>query len=642
MTADQLFQYLSWAFYILIFAVALVRAIRQPRRVNVDIALFFGAAALIIAIGTAGMLGFVQAGPIPNAINGTLLLSMGYLLARLVDDFAIVPAWLTRGAAALLILFAVLLFALPPPRPSGLDLLMVVYLVALLAYAAAAFIRASRRSRGVTHRRMRAVAAGALLLMALFVLAGVSPFLPLGPEARRMLADIVGLASGIAFYLGFAPPRWLRRAWQEPDLRAFLGRAASLPRLPDTDAIVRELERGAVASVGAPEASIGLWNDATGMVRFTRKDGLGVYDLAPDADAPAARAFRLQQTVFSPDTSYTVPKKTELHLEERARAVLVAPITAGEKRLGVLAVYAPRAPIFAEDDLALVQLLADQAAVILESRALIDEAARVRALEQATRLKDDFLSAAAHDLKTPLTTLVARAQLLERRALRDPTAPADLASINLLVQEGQRLRHLVLELLDAARAERGRLVGDRAPTDLVEVARAVCARHGSDRHPCEVEADGPLVGEYDGMRIEQLLDNLLENGIKYSPSGGTVRIAIRRADGEARIVVSDPGIGIPSGDLPHIFDRFYRAANVDDRHFAGMGLGLFICRGIVEQHGGRIWVESRAGEGSMFHVALPLAAQHARAEHPADEVAKVAVRLADNGWQTTYLGAWPA
>ena len=138
--------------------------------------------------------------------------------------------------------------------------------------------------------------------------------------------------------------------------------------------------------------------------------------------------------------------------------MLAAPITVGDRRLGVLSVYARGAPIFADEDLALVQLLADQAAVVLESRALIDEAARVRAREEVARLKEDFLSAAAHDLKTPLTTLVAQAQLLERRATRHPEAPADLTSIQRMVAETNRLRTLVLELLDAARTEQGRLV----------------------------------------------------------------------------------------------------------------------------------------------------------------------------------------
>jgi len=99
----------------------------------------------------------------------------------------------------------------------------------------------------------------------------------------------------------------------------------------------------------------------------------------------------------------------------------------------------------------------------------------------------------------------------------------------------------------------------------------------------------------------------IENAKKYSPERTPVKITVWQEDGEARVAVADSGIGIPAADLPRIFERFSRASNVDDRRFHGMGLGLFICRGIVEEHGGRIWVESEVGKGSTFHVALPIA-----------------------------------
>src|SRR5207248_5716990 len=179
------------------------------------------------------------------------------------------------------------------------------------------------------------------------------------------------------------------------------------------------------------------------------------------------KAFLTQRAQFTADVQRgSPPYAGRQSRTPGVKALLAAPITAGQERLGVLVVYAPHAPVFAEEDLDLVQLLADQAAVILESRTLIDEAARVQAREEVARMKEDFLSAAAHDLKTPLTTLVGQAQLLEKRILRAPEAPVDLTSVQRLVREAQRLRTLVLELLDAARTEQGRLVGEKETVDL--------------------------------------------------------------------------------------------------------------------------------------------------------------------------------
>jgi signal transduction histidine kinase len=333
----------------------------------------------------------------------------------------------------------------------------------------------------------------------------------------------------------------------------------------------------------------------------------GSWDAPLSSRTVSAQAYTSQQAIISLDITRDDPENAELYRAYHARSALAAPITAGPQRLGALVVYAPRAPIFANSDIELVQLMADQAAVILESRALIDEAARVRAREQAARLKDDFLSAAAHDLKTPLTTLIGQAQLLSRKAAAAALDAATLRDgLDRIAREGRRLSELVLELLDASRVERGQLLSRREAVDLVDVARQVSARVSSDYHRVAVEAEGRLVGAYDRVRIEQLIGNLVENAVKYSPGGGEVRVRLWNEEGRARVTVSDQGIGIPAADLPLLFERYHRGSNVDDRRFSGMGLGLYISRGIVEEHGGRIWAESNAGHGTTFHVDLPI------------------------------------
>lgn len=603
MNADQLIQYLSWVVYLVIFASVAVKAVRRPTRANVDIALLFLVPALIILLSLGIQFSLLASDRIISGLTATLLLAIPYMLLRLVDDFSDVPKWLLYVSGGALVVFSALAFVGPSPAPAWLPDLELIYLIGLPLYEVVAFSREAARSTGVTRRRMRAAALGTIFLCIIFVFSALTLFLPEWAGVWRPLSDVSGLLSGLSYVLGFATPSILKRAWQEPELRAFLGRAASLPRLPDTPSIVGEMERGAAASVGAPSASIGLWDAEAGALHFALANG--PLDYVPDQEKMTGRAFLSQQALYTDNLARDNPSSAEDARSSNVMALLIAPITAGEKRLGVLTVYSPRAPIFADEDLALVQLLADQAAVILESRALIDEAARVRAREEVTRLKEDFLSAAAHDLKTPLTTLVAQAQLLERRARKDPEAPADLAGIEKVVRETQRLKVLVLELLDAARAEQGQLVGVREDVDLAECARETCEHHGTLRHPCVVEADGPVLGEYDRNRIVQLLENLVENAIKYSPKGGQVRVRVWKERGSNCLSVSDQGIGIPAADLPHIFDRFHRGNNVDDKRFAGMGLGLYICRGIAEQHGGRIWASSSPA-GTTFTVALPV------------------------------------
>ncbi len=269
-----------------------------------------------------------------------------------------------------------------------------------------------------------------------------------------------------------------------------------------------------------------------------------------------------------------------------------------------------------EDELV---LLCDVSARVLDAQdaALAAEVAhrcalaveRIRLLRQtqeAVQLRDDFLATASHELKTPLTPLLLQLQILHRR-IQSGECP-DAASVEKARRAVRRLVALIDDLLDATRVVSGRLVMDVAPMSLTQLVREVTSGfEGVSRlhHVEHALPDEELWVRGDHTRLEQLLVNLLDNAIKYSPAGGTVKVSLSPEGAQLHLSVSDPGIGIPPDQQRWLFERFFRARNVSVRSFGGLGLGLYICHDIVERHGGRIWVESTVGKGSTFHVSLP-------------------------------------
>ncbi len=603
MTAVEFIRYTTDALLLLIFVLVAARAIRRRTRTAFDAALFFGALAFTVAEQLLNQAVALSPAPFWSALSGAAAMTLPFLLLRLVDDFAGVPRPAKSAALVGLIGSVIALFALMPLPPPA-TLALVVYFGGFSIYCAVAFARAGGSAHGVNRRRLQLISIGSYILGLLILLAGVSALVPSISGALGAALQILALAWAITYAAGFVPPVALRRLWQEPELRAFLARAARLPRLPTTEEIVRELQSGAAAATGA-DAQVALI-DETGTMYFRQARSAEPFGVGPGSTLPARRPYDEQRTLFYEDLIRQDPANAAVYRGRVVNSVIIAPITAGERRLGVLMVYAPRAPLFAQDDVNLVRLLADQAAVILESRALIDEATRVRAHEQATLLKEDFLSAAAHDLKTPLTTLVAQTQYMEHRARLHPDAPTDLAGLGRLSREAKRMGVLVEELLDASRLDQGSFAVRREPVDVVALAREVAARERPTGHRVSVQADGPITGSFDRIRIAQLLENLVDNGAKYSEPQRPVTICVSRSKDAVLIEIRDSGIGIPREDLPHVFDRFRRGRNVDDRRYAGMGLGLYISRGIVDHHGGTIDVESEVARGTTVRVRLPL------------------------------------
>jgi signal transduction histidine kinase len=608
LTAVELVNFIDQILFVGLFAVVLRHALRHRSRAGFNTALLFGSIAAVVVGGrVAHAVGFADHPAYPGLVL-TLLAVAPFAMLRLVADFSDssrliqVVGWIGFLAVAVL---ALTVFG---PMERQVALLAIVFFLVVGGYAAWAFGREALRTRGITRRRMTAVTVGAVAFIATLVLIFGGVILPAWAEVTAILVQVAALVSVVAFFLGFAPPGWIRRAWREPDLRRFLERSIHLAGIADERQAVAELNQAAASAFGAHGASIGLADPERGVLRYVAR-ATGDWVEHPDDRFVAGRAYREGRRLVAADAPAADPEHAEAYRASGARAVIAAPIATGARRLGVLVVFAERMSIFAEDDLWLIDLLADQIAVLLEARALAEHATELRAREEAARLKEEFLSAAAHDLRTPLTVVLGQAELLERRQQRNPDAPADAQGLARIAREARRLSDLVTELLDAQRLELGRAVLDRAPTDLLDVVRAVRERYADGDISVTTEAAASsLNASIDRPRIEQVLDNLVENALKYTTNGEPPEIRLAAGGGMVSIAVVDHGIGIPRADRHRIFERFFRASNAESITDTGLGLGLYICRRIVEEHGGHIRFDPTPGGGTTFTIALPLLA----------------------------------
>jgi signal transduction histidine kinase/PAS domain-containing protein len=238
----------------------------------------------------------------------------------------------------------------------------------------------------------------------------------------------------------------------------------------------------------------------------------------------------------------------------------------------------------------------------------------VSALKEAEALKDDFIGIAAHELRNPLAVLQGFAQLLLVQSARESgiALTADQQeSLDGILQSAKRLGELTEDLLDVTRLQAGRLQLHQEPTDLITLVRRVVKRFQmtARNHRCIVEARADvLVVSIDVQRLEQVINNILNNAVKYSPQADSVQITLWE-DYEsncAMVSIKDDGIGIPAHQQIRIFGRFVRADNVRAHGIHGTGLGLYLSRELVERHRGRIWFQSVEGEGTTFFIALPL------------------------------------
>ncbi len=247
--------------------------------------------------------------------------------------------------------------------------------------------------------------------------------------------------------------------------------------------------------------------------------------------------------------------------------------------------------------------------VHLTKTLLVQEQRESGASKAALGRRDEFLAMVSHDLRTPLAIIAMNAEMIARLAVHDEPRTADFKAWAAdIVASSEQMRRMVGDLLDFAAMETGALKVSAVRGDVrravAETVASLAPRSGaigpslSENVPAE-----PLLARFDPHRIRQVLVNLVGNAMRFTAPSGSVTVRASSRGEEVLVCVQDTGVGIPAGDLPHVFERFWQVGKKDRR---GLGLGLFICKGIVEAHGGRIWVSSEVGRGSAFRFTLPM------------------------------------
>ncbi|MHB8606166.1 MAG: sensor histidine kinase [Thermoplasmatota archaeon] len=592
------------AVFLFLFLYALVDYALHRDRPRFDIALMFGSFALVVAASLAANALGARAPRLLTALTSVGLIAQPYTTLRLVDHFRAVPRALRWTALGAMVAGIALVLVYVPTLPGWLAVAIVLYIVVVDGYVASKFIGGAFSARGVTRKRLQLAASATVLFAFLIALIGLFVVAPSLTSIVLVTLAPVEVAAGFAYYFAFAPPRPLRRMWQSEVLLAFMRETGGLAVGVRGGQAMERLIEAANEVVGG-DGAFAILRGADGTERVVGAIGLpaGFHPALDEGKGLAARVWKARVATVGSASDYG-PLERTLAPREGADALLVVPLATPERTRGVLLVYRRVEPLFPEDDLELVELLAEQATLTLISAEYAEELeARAAELARSNADLEQFAYVASHDLREPLRMVTSYVELLRSRYEGKLGGEAD-EFIGYAVEGARRMQNLIGDLLAYSRVgateetfgptDLGRIVSE-AVANLEESIRATGAKVSWDELPV-VRAEPTL--------LVQLFQNLLANAVKFhGAEAPVVRVSATREADAWVVSVKDNGIGIDPKYQDKIFVIFQRLNRRED--YDGTGIGLAIAKRIVERHGGRIWVESRVGHGAEFKFTLP-------------------------------------
>lgn len=615
MLVADLLVHLTRIFFVLLAIITATDYLRHQDKIRRDISLVFLSLSANTIVGVFLAITGLQA-PWLTKLAQLAVISQPYLLLRLVRYFRSVPPALQMGARVGLLISWVLLILFPNPLPPPVTLLIVVYFVGIDGYAVFAFIQGAFSAGGVTRHRLRFAAAGSALLALVLFVAGLRLLLPASWPDITPFVQFLSILSTLTYYLGFAPPRWLRQGWQFTELRAYL--LQDMPKLDSrfSQNMLNRLRVAVTRAIGTNRVVVALWDeDSKKLVLQDTPESALLADFNLNAGGVIRNAWQGTGTRLVYKSAGLNTEDVRLMQAFDAEVLFIVPIATADRALGILLVFLEYGSLFVDDDLGLLTIFAQQTAIILENNIVLEQQRRYSedlerkvqqrtgALQRSNEELRQFAYIASHDLQEPLRMVASYLQLIDQRYV-DKLDNDAREFINFAVDGAVRMKGLIDGLLTYSRVETRQQDFNLVESQHMLDEACKLLKVMIDETGATITSDPlPKIMADEGLII-QLFQNLVSNGIKYQKDKKPeIHVSAMLKDREWIFSVRDNGIGIEAQYLDRIFVIFQRLHNRDE--YPGTGIGLAVCKKVVEHHGGRIWVESEVGKGTTFFFTIP-------------------------------------
>lgn len=604
--------------YLLIGVLTLIDFLRRRNPTQLDISLLFGTLALIV--GVQEFIALTGLRPIWLVkfmqIN---LMAHPYLLLRVVEHFRPTDSRIRWFAIVGMVVSWLLLIGLNELSPL-LNVGLVAYFAIVEVYSVAAFVSGALTTAGVTRWRLGLTAAGSAMIAAVMILAGINAVVPALSTYTALPIQALSVLSGLSYYFGLSPTRWLRRAWQLNELYSFLREAAGKPAAERGETMLKHLCDTAVRTTGGRAATAALWNKDQQQLVIHSSTHPNMAGTISTIQGATGKAWQTHRPALARTVSELAPESAKLAAVIQAQALMAIPIMTADHVWGVLGVLLQRPSLFPDDDMDLLALFAEQSALALEQMQLLNEQKsllgeqkklveelRVRTvqLEESNNELEAFSYSVSHDLRAPLRHIEGFTDFLAK-ADSVTSDEKNARYLGLISEAAKRMGRLIDNLLTFSRLGRAALTITIVDlSGLVEEVRQDLQLEMQGREIVWKIGKLPRV-HCDAELMRLVLINLLSNAIKYSRPRSPAQIEIENVGGQADgvvICVRDNGVGFDMDYADKLFGVFQRLHHQDE--FEGTGIGLANVRRIVHRHGGRTWAEAAPDKGASFYFSLP-------------------------------------